>query len=494
MVFEFKLPDLGEGMEEATIVKWLVKAGDMVKKDQKIAEVETDKAVVEIPSPFEGKVLELRFKPGQVAKVGSILLTIGSGKAVLEKETPKTKGVKQGAAKENAEVEEIEPSTIQKEKPKEVLATPRVKALARELGVDISLVKGSGTHNEINEEDVRAASAKKRPVLKELDRNAEMRIVEKQYEHPAHVQAVPRARALAEKMGIDLSKVSGTGPGGVILEKDVHSATERLEKIVELKKIGRTEEVGSIEEKIAHPLKGEQTKYLEVRVPIKGIRKVIITKLEKSNNIAVQTTAIEEIDVTKLVELREKEKVEAARDGIHLTYLPFIIKASVIGLKRHPWMNSTIDEHTNEFVIKKYYNIGVAVDTEEGLMVPVIKDVDLKSILDIAREITVLSDKARKRAVSLDEISNGTFTITNWGSIGATYGVPVLNYPECAILGVGRIQKKPVVVGSSIVARDILPLSLTFDHRIVDGAQAAKFLLEIKRHLEDPALLLVDIA
>ncbi|MEM3364195.1 MAG: dihydrolipoamide acetyltransferase family protein [Candidatus Micrarchaeia archaeon] len=476
MVFEFRLPDLGEGMEEATIIKWLVKPGDIVKKDQKVAEVETDKAVVELPSPFEGKVLELKFRPGDTVKVGSVLLTIGPTTAKLEVE------MKEDNEKANAV-----------EAPREVLATPRIRALARELGVDIALVKGSGVHGEITEEDVRTAAAKKRPILRELDRNEKMRIVERVHEHPPAVQAVPRARDLAKKMGIDLSKVAGTGPGGVILERDVQSAAERLESIVKVDKIKKDEKVSSIDEKITHPLKGELAKYVEVRIPIKGVRKAIMARLGKSNCVAVQATAIEDADVTSLVEIREREKINAAKDGIHLTYLPFVIKAAVIALKRHPWLNSTIDEHTNEFVIKKYYNIGIAVDTEDGLIVPVVKDVDLKSIMDIAREIMVLSEKARKRELSPDEISGGTFTISNWGSIGATYGVPVLNYPECAILGVGKIQKKPVVVGNSIVIRDILPLSLTFDHRITDGAEAARFLLEVKKHLEDPGKLLVDI-
>ncbi|MCX8199850.1 MAG: 2-oxo acid dehydrogenase subunit E2 [Candidatus Micrarchaeota archaeon] len=478
MVFEFKLPDLGEGMEEATIIKWLVRPGDIIKKDQKIAEVETDKAVVEIPSPVEGKVIELRFKEGETARVGSVLLTIGPATAKVD-------------VVSNIGAGEVPARGA--EAPRDVLATPRVRALARELGVDIKMVKGTGKHGEISEDDVRAAAAKKRPVLRELDRSEDMRVVEKVHEHPPMVQAVPKARDLAKKMGIDLSKVAGTGPGGVILERDVQSAAERLESIVEVGKLKKDKEAEPISEKIAHPLKGELAKYIEVRVPIKGVRKSIISRLGKSNCIAVQATAIEDADVTQLVELREREKANAAKDGIHLTYLPFVIKAAVIALKRHPWLNSTVDEHTNEFVIKKYYNIGIAVDTEDGLIVPVVKDVDLKSIIDIAREIMVLSDKARKRELSLDEVSGGTFTITNWGSIGATYGVPVLNYPECAILGIGKIQKKPVVMGNSIVIRDVMPLSLTFDHRITDGAEAARFLLEVKRHLEDPGKLLVDI-
>jgi pyruvate dehydrogenase E2 component (dihydrolipoamide acetyltransferase) len=348
-------------------------------------------------------------------------------------------------------------------------------------------------HGEISEEDVRKYAKEKKVVLKELDRTPEMRIVEKVSETTANIEAVPRARELAKKLNIDLSKIAGTGPGGVITVRDVESAAERLEKIVEVKKIGKAEEIESVPEKVEHPLKEKQARLLETRIPIKGIRKTIIDKLSKSNSLAVQTVAMEEADVTKLVEIREKEKIAAAKQGIKLTYLPFIIKACVIGLRKHPWLNSSIDESTNEFVLKKYYNIGIAIDTDDGLIVPVIKDVELKSILDIAREIELLAEKARQRKLTIDEVKGGTFTITNWGSIGGTFGTPILNYPECAILGVGRIEKKPRVVGDKIEARYILPLSLTFDHRIIDGAQAARFLVDIKRYLEDPAHLLVDI-
>ncbi|MGC9057488.1 MAG: dihydrolipoamide acetyltransferase family protein [Candidatus Micrarchaeia archaeon] len=473
MAYEFRLPDLGEGMEEATIVKWLVKPGDYVKKDQNIVEVETDKAIVEIPSPYEGRVLELMFKEGDVVKVGSVLITIGGEKESIVRET-ETK-------EENVQIV------------KEAVAPPRIRKLARELGVNISEVKGSGPHGEISEDDVRKYAKGKMAVLKELERTPEMRIVEKVLETAPHVEAVPKARELAKKLNIDLTKIAGTGPGGVITVGDVERTAERLEKIVEVKKIGKAEEVEMVLEKVEHPMKERQARLLETRIPIKGIRKTIINKLSKSNSLAVQTVAMEEVDVTKLTEVREKEKIAASRQGIKLTYLPFIIKACVIGLRKHPWLNSSIDENTNEFVLKKYYNIGIAIDTEDGLIVPVIKDVELKSILDIAHEIELLAEKARQRKLTFDEVKGGTFTITNWGSIGGTFGTPILNYPECAILGVGRIEKKPWVVGDKIEIRHILPLSLTFDHRIVDGAQAARFLVDIKRYLEDPTHLLVDI-
>lgn len=474
MAYEFRLPDLGEGMAEATIVKWLVKPGDKVHKDQPIVQVETDKAIVEIPSPYEGTVISLNFKEGDVAKVGSVLLAIGSGEL---------QSVEQPAKKA-----EVSPTELYAP-----VASPRVRKLARELGVDITSVKGSGAHGSITEEDVRAAASLKRPALKEIGRVGEVRVVERGSAAPRVVRAVPKARELAKSLGIDISSVAGTGPEGIITVSDVERHVQAAERIVEVGKLSKSETTGTALEKIRHPLKEEGGKLIEERVPVKGVRRAIISKLTKSNTLAVQATAHEEIDVTKLVELRAKQKQEALRRGIKLTYLPFIIKACVIGLKRNPWLNASLDDENSEFVLKKYYNIGIAVNTDDGLIVPVVKNVNLKSILDIAREIEQLAQRARERKLTLDEVSGGTFTISNWGSIGGTYGTPVLNYPECAILGTGRIYKKPIVVGGRIEARWVMPVSLTFDHRIVDGAQAATFLMDIKRHLEDPSLLLVEI-
>ncbi len=474
MAYEFRLPDLGEGMEEATIVKWLVKPGDVVRKDQNIVEVETDKAVVDIPSPYEGKVISLKFKVGDVAKVGSVLLTIGSG----------------GEKHEEVIEGNIKPAT---QRPVEVLATPRVKALARELGVDLKLIKGSGMHGEIGEQDVRMAASKRKGEVREIEKTEAGRLVEKRIAPPASVKAVPQVRELAKKLGIDLSKIMGSGPDGAITVKDVEDTANTLESIAELGKIERGRKTEDITQKISHPLKEVHAKYIEERIPVKGVRKAIIEKLTKSNSFAVQTTAMDEFDVTKLVEVREKEKLNAKSKNVHLTYLPFIIKACVIALKRNPWLNATFDDESNEFVLKRYYNIGVAVDTNDGLLVPVIKDVELKSIMNIAREIEMLAEGARNRKLTLDQLTGGTFTITNWGSIGGGFGTPILNYPECAILGIGRMEKKPVVVGERVEIRTMLPISLTFDHRIVDGAQAARFITDLKKHLEDPALLLVDI-
>jgi len=496
MAYEFRLPDLGEGMEEATIVKWLVRPGDIVKKDQNIVEVETDKAIVSIPSPYEGKVISTNFREGETAKVGSVLIRIGSEKAEIEigdvrAPKPRTEGTVAGVIEKDMQA----PKPWKESTPgKTVVAAPRIRRLARELGVELIGIAGSGTHGEITEADVRAAASKRPSEIRHIRRDDDIAVVEKRKGAPAFVEIAPKARELASKAGIDIGNIGGTGPGGSITVRDVEEAVKRTESVVELKKIGRAEGVGEISGKISHPLKGEISRRIEKRVPIRGLRKSIIKKLAKSNALAVQAVAMEEIDVTGLVDLRNKEKVGAERRGIKLTYMPFIIKACVIALKRHPWLNSSMDDERKEFVLKEYYNIGIAIDTDDGLIVPVIKNVEMKSIMDIAEEIGLLAERARKRELALDELSGGTFTISNWGSIGCGFGTPVLNYPECAILGVGRIAKKPTVVaGDKVEVRHIMPISLTFDHRIIDGAQAARFVMELKKHLEDPALLLVEI-
>jgi pyruvate dehydrogenase E2 component (dihydrolipoamide acetyltransferase) len=212
----------------------------------------------------------------------------------------------------------------------------------------------------------------------------------------------------------------------------------------------------------------------------------------RSKYTAPHVTATDEVDITRLVDLREREKEKAAKKGIHLTYLPFVIKAVVAGLQEHPFVNASLDDETEEIILKKYFSIGVAVDTKDGLMVPVVKNAQDKSILQLADELTKLSEKARSRSIDLADLKGGTFTITNYGAVGGIYGTPIINYPEVAILGLGKIQEKPVVVGGKIEVRKILPLSLSFDHRVVDGAEAARFLNTVIDHLEDPDLILLE--
>ncbi len=402
MAIEFKFPDVGEGITEGEIVKWRVKEGDSVKEGDTLAEVETDKAVVEIPAPSAGKILKLFGKEGEKIKVGQVMAVIGG---------------------------EGETATL----PSAVPAPAVAKKLA---------VQGVG--------------------------------------------ASPATRSLAKDLGVDIEKLAGTGSGGRVTDEDVHKAAEeRIERIVP------PAPPPIVKPAVKVALKYDFYGHLE-RVPIKGIRATIARHMIEARNHAVPAVGMDECDATDLWKIRAKEKKKAEKQGVHLTFLPFIIKAVVKGLQEHPFLNASIDEEANEILLKKYYNIGIAVDTPEGLMAPVIKHCDEKAVLDIARELTTLADAARARTIDLADLKGSSFSITNFGSVAGTYGVPILNYPDVAILGVGRIQDLPRVVGKKIVARKVMPLSLTFDHRAVDGAEAARFLTKIKEYIEDPDLFLLD--
>ncbi len=407
MAKEFKFPDVGEGITEGEIVKWHVKEGDSVKEDDVIAEIETDKAVIEVPTPYTGIVLKLHGKESDIINVGDTLITVGEKGESLEGK-PTEKPVEKPPEKEpskTAVVGELEEAPDEEEP--EILATPAVRKLAKELKVDLSKLKGTGKRGRITKEDVEKAS-------------------------------------------------SG-------------------EKKVEIKVTRKYDMFGHVK-----------------RVPMRGIRRATAKKMAEAWEKASMVTHMDELEIDHLVEVRGKYKKEAEEKGIKLTYLPFIVKAVVAALKEHPYINSMIDEETDDIVLKEYYNIGIAVDTQEGLMVPVVKGCDQKSILQIAQEIDALVKKTRERKVDLMDLKGGTFTITNIGVIGGTYATPILNFPEVAILGVGKIRDAPVVKDGEIVVRKNLSLSLTFDHRVVDGAEAARFTNDVIRRLADPDLLIVE--
>lgn len=405
MAIEFKFPDLGEGIAEGEVKKWLVKVGDTVIKDQSLAEVETDKAVVEIPSPTAGKVLQLFHKEGEMVKVGEVLAVIGE-----EGETVKAPG----------------PKPVEEERPASV-------SVVGELPTEEVIVSSATTKRSKGE-----------------------------------VLAMPAVRKMAKDQGVDLTTVAPSGARGQVLEQD----------------LGRPERPKTVP-------KFDLYGYVD-RIPIRGIRRTTAKRMLESQQKAAAVTAMEQADVTSLVELREKIKVEAkARMGINVTYIPFIIKAVVQALKAHPLLNSMIDEEREEIIVRKYYNIGVAVAIDDGLMVPVIKAADQKSIKELAEEVAALGKSAQERKIDLADLKGGTFSITNWGVFGGTYGTPIINYPETAILGIGRIIDAPLVFQGTVQARKALPLSLTFDHRAYDGAVAAKFLKELVFLLENPELLLV---
>ncbi len=414
MPFEFKFPDIGEGLTEGEIVRWLVKEGDEVKEGDPLVEVETDKALAEIPSPKTGVILKILAREREIVKVGQVIVIIGEKGEVFEPQPQKPKSV--GVVGELEEAPEEIPSIQTEVKP----------SFLRE-----------------------------------------------------HVLATPAVRALAKELGVDINRVKGTGPEGRVLEKDVRLFAETKEKPLDQ------------EIKISKVKKYDLYGYVE-HVPLRGIRRSIAKAMVRSKYTAPHVTTIDEADVTELWVIREKEKKVAEKKGIKLTILPFIVKAVVAGLIEHPYLNATLDDENEEIILKKYYNIGFATDTPEGLMVPVVKNAKDKSILQIGQELTQLAEKARNRTIDLADLKGGTFTITNYGALGGIYGTPIINYPEVAILGVGKIREVPVVRGGKVVIRKILPLALSFDHRVVDGAEAARFLNTVIARLEDPDLILLE--
>ncbi|OGP92736.1 MAG: hypothetical protein A2157_06035, partial [Deltaproteobacteria bacterium RBG_16_47_11] len=388
MAFEFKFPDIGEGLTEGEIVRWLVKEGDEVKEGQPLVEVETDKALAEIPSPKTGVVLKILAQEKEIVKVGQVIVIFGE------------KG--------------------------EALAVPPAKP------------KSVGVVGELEEapEEVSGVIAKVEP--------AKLTFVSE------HVLAAPAVRALAKEKGVDIEKVKGTGPEGRVLEKDIQKAAEVREKPPEPEK------------KITKVKKYDLYGYVD-RIPLRGVRRSIAKAMVKSKYTAPHVTTMDEADVTELWKIREKEKKAAEKKGVKLTILPFILKAVVAGLMEHPYLNATLDDENEEIILKKYYNIGFATDTPEGLMVPVVKNPKDKSILQLGQELTQLAEKARNRTIDLADLKGGTFTITNYGALGGIYGTPIINYPEVAILGIGKIRDMPVVRDGKIEIRKILNLALSFD-------------------------------
>jgi pyruvate dehydrogenase E2 component (dihydrolipoamide acetyltransferase) len=449
---DVKFPDVGEGITEGTLVKWLVKVGDEIKADQAVAEIETDKAIVEIPSPKAGKISKLYGKEGDVIKVGSTLASLAMpGEEVKPSE---------------AKPPEVKPSGV---KPLEV-KPPEMRPTEE--------VKPAEPSREIKPSEIKPSEEIKPPKPPE-----EVKKPEKPKEMPGRVLATPSTRRVARELGVDISKVEGTGPGGRVTDEDVRRFSEAKP---EARPEAKPPEAPA-------PEAAPEIKAMEERIAIKSIRKTIGERMVQSKFTAPHVTSMDEADVTELVKLREKEKKAAEEKGIKLTYLAFVVKAVTVALKQHPYLNASIDSQKNEIVLKHYYNIGIAVDTPEGLMVPVIKNADQKSIMELAQETEKLAEEARTRKIKLADLKGNTFTITNIGSIGGIFSTPIINPPDVAILGVHRIREMPVVIDGEVKVRKILPLVISFDHRALDGAQAARFMNTLIEHLKDPDLLLLDM-
>jgi pyruvate dehydrogenase E2 component (dihydrolipoamide acetyltransferase) len=421
VVTEFRFPDVGEGITEGTVKKWLVKEGDPVDEDQVMAEVETDKAVVEMSSPVSGTVLKIYVQEDQVVNVGQVLVVIGeSGEDVPEP----------GAAPTPA--------------PSHVEAAPMPAPAAAAAVVPAAAPVATGSPG-------------------------------------GKVRATPKVRRLAKQKGVDLVTVTPTGTSGRVTEDDVNRAYQAIQAAA-----------SAAQAKPAMKVKLNYDFYGHIKhKPFKSLRKVIADNMVESKFTAPHATAMEEVDTSALWDLRAEMKAEAEKEGVKLTFLPFIIMATVKALSKHPSLNSELDEEEADIIVKEYANIGVAVDTDGGLMVPVLKRAEHKDLLQIAQEVEGLTERARSRKIDLADLKGGSFTISNYGSVGGMYGVPIINYPEAAILGVGRMRDVPRVVDGEIVVRKVMGLSVSFDHRIVDGAEVAGFINTLKYLFENPREILV---
>jgi len=502
MVFEFKFPDVGEGITEGVLISWKVKEGDTIKEDGVLAEIETDKAVVEIPSPKAGTILKLHHKEGDTVPVGSTLVTIGEKgeSAPPTKEAPKEEPKPEEKKDAGTVIGDIPEYEEEKEEVAEhhyffLKSGESVKSLSELKDKLVHIDDETFSHhvsdykndfanwiedvlkNQTLANEIRFADTKQGV----LDLLNQKKPVAKPAAKTKAGKAMPGVRKLAKEKGVDLSTVTGTGKLGEITKTDV-AKISGLEA-APAKKVG-----GIKITKREYDLFG----YIE-KVPFKGIRKLIADNMSNSSLKTAAVTHFDEADVTHLWDIRKQEKDKLAEKGIHLTFMPFIVKAVIAALKRHPYLNALIDEANATIIVKKYYNIGIAVDTPAGLVVPVLKIVDKKSIEDLAKEMGIIVKKAVDRKLDLAEMKGGTFTISNAGSIGGIYATPIINYPEVAILLTGKITDKPVVLEGEIVIRKILPLSLTFDHRLVDGAEAARFVNALKSYLEDPHKLLLEL-
>jgi len=547
-MFEFALPDVGEGVAEGELVAWHVAPGDVVAEDQVLAEIETDKAVVDLPSPVAGTVEALHAEAGEVVPVGDVVVTIDPDDAAdanVDTEDAMTEATEAeggGAAGGKGESEADDDAATATAAGR-IFAPPSVRRLARERDVDLSRVAGSGPGGRITAADVQeaagasgAADADVADAITEIapeadvgeegresgvgteaaveraaegdgtdasPRTSAVRRVGSEGADPADVggttaaadrertAAVPATRRLADELGVDIDAVptdemrDGTpfvDPAAVEAYAEAQQAAQEADAAA----VAAGESTDAATAAARTP--GER----ESREPYRGVRRSTGERMAESASTAPHATHHDRAVVTSLVEARQAMKPRAEARGVDLTYLPFVLRAVVAGLQEYPVLNTSLDEDSEEVVYKHYYDLGVATATEAGLLVPVVRDVDEASLLEVASEVNELTAKARDRSIDRSEMQGGTFTVTNFGAIGGEYATPIINYPETAILGLGAIEQRPVVVDGDVAARHTLPLSLSIDHRVIDGADAARFTNTVIEYLENPSLLLLE--
>jgi pyruvate dehydrogenase E2 component (dihydrolipoamide acetyltransferase) len=426
MPYTLELPDIGEGVVEAEIMKWFVAEGDEVAEDQPLVEVMTDKATVTIPSPKRGRVLRRCWKEGEIATVHS---------ALIELDLEAAGAVARPVAATATAAAPAAPAT----RPSVPARSPAPPA-------------------------PQAPPAPPAPVAPAAQRP-----------RGARALATPAVRALARELAVDLQQVAGSGEGGRITKQDLHALQHGGGPAGERRAVARI------------------SRGNDERLPLRGVRKRIAEKMALSKRTAAHFTFVEQCDVTELVRLKDRLAAGAQAEGVKLTFLPFVVKAVVAALQTHPRLNAALDEAAGEIVIKKHWDIGVAAATEQGLLVPVIRGADGLSLLEVAREIERLSSDARAGRARAEDQGQSTFTITSLGALGGMFATPVLNHPEVGILGIHRIRPTPVVRDGQVVVRDVMHVSVTSDHRVVDGHEAAAFCYEVIKYLEEPGLLFMRL-
>ena len=429
MPLEFSFPDVGEGIMEGEVVRWLVAVGDRVRADQPLVEIETDKAVVEIPAPRSGKILRLAVDEGETLRVGDVMVVIGEeGESIPQTVSPVDRA-------------EQAPSVVGKLPDEETILPP----------------------------------------------SPEMAVPQTAMPSSERILAIPSVRKLARDLGVDLRSVTPTGPRGRIRREDVMQAASTSSATANDAAIAAPR-IEPMSQHDVHDDEGPVT--LETLPPL---RRTIAEAMVRAATTAVPITTTDEADVTELLELRQRSNAADEAQDVNITLLPFIMKAVVSALRQHPHLNATLDASMRHLVLKHYYHLGIATDTPDGLIVPVIRDVGQKNILTLATELKRLTSLARERRIALADLRGGTFTISNYGAIGGIFATPMLLLPQVAILGVGKLLQRPTVQHGDIVIRTLLPLSLTFDHRALDGAHAQRFLNALITYLADPVRMLLVI-
>lgn len=538
MAFDLKLPELGEGVTEGELIKWLVKPGDTVKADQSVAEIMTDKATVEVPTTRAGVVKELKFKAGEVIKVESTILTLeetgaSAAKAAAPTATtmaaPQTNGhafnpptttVSTGAATGGGTYElklpELGEGVTEGElikwlvKPGDTVKPDQSVAeiMTDKATVEVPTTKG-GTVKElkfkagevVKVESVlltltsaggtqKAPPPQAQPTMAAAATGASTSASFYPPVMDSKVLATPSTRRLAREMQVDINGVTGTGLAGRVTREDILKQLDSVS--IGTKAPATSTGNGSIS--FPKPGYSSTNATAEERVPLKGIRKKIAENLQMAKHIIPHFTLMDEVDVTELVAFRESMKDIAEKAGTKVTYLPFVMKALIATIREFPAFNASIDDNAQEIVYKKYFNLGFAADTPNGLLVPVVKQADGKTILDISKEIIDLSKRARDGKLKPDEMKGATITITNIGSVGGTYATPIINHPEVAILGMYKIQDRlELNAEGKVISKKYMNFTITCDHRLIDGALAARFLKAFLGRIQKPALLMLDM-